>query len=345
MLRFLFVFCAFWLLSFAASAASFDCATTHHPIEQIICETEEFLQFHEEIEQLLHEKQSFVIKGDSSLIDKQKSWWKMMLGGCSTAENQSECVGQYYRDRLGFLKNYLRPSISSKAHETEKLIRLNDILLDYDFELTLEKAPDCHLDKCAPFRQLAIFPKGGNQPLQLIDVPLFGYFNDTPHMVEEDLCSEYLEMSCLDRLLQISKDSAHAASVFEIGDYNFDGFVDFAIHTGNITRRGNKSYWFFLYNPDDEQFYYAPAFSELLRVPLFTINKESEELIVEDYVIDRHEATTYKIEHNMPFPARRTITYLTVAQGFSFEHHEIWQNDAWQLIKKVMIMPKTNVEE
>jgi len=160
------------------------------------------------------------------------------------AARLDEYVKREYEARVEELR--LVPFSASSAVQKldeKRFSRIDDVLPGYDFEYTLESPFDC--DDVAPLcvndRLLTLFAKGNKMPYQMIILP---------HEVQE--------------VLPQTNDDFDRAEMFDVVDYNFDGYPDFAVHTAMYSISGIKGYRVFLYDPADKLFYYAPGFSRMV---------------------------------------------------------------------------------
>jgi len=333
MLRFLLVFCAFWLMSFAATAASFDCAAPEHPVERVICNDAELSQLDDARAAALQERQKFVVEGDSYLITMQRRETQEMFERCGRESNIAVCVKDGLNAQIEILGNVPFPKDELKEFST--YFSIDSPQPDYDLGLKFDKPTACKRGEvCETTANISIHRKRYKNAYQVISVPFFEVTIDAPDPEQPYLCSlRSMDVpmnrdayGCIIKFHGKEITAELLASMVEIADYNFDGFADFAFQPDNF------SGFVFLYNPQEEKYSYAPALSRLFdykSVELDAEKREIKTLLRSSYNIDE---TYYQVEHNMPVELRRFRQY---RQGDDLVREQsVWQDGYSQIISE-----------
>jgi len=298
MLRFLLIFAALWLVSFGVQAASLDCGLTQHPVEKIVCDNDVLLQLEKEAIERIRAIEKFVIEGDTSLNDDHRLWWQEIGEQCANASNMVECLQENYTYRIGLLRNH--PASNFKSGEGISSFLINELLPSYDIGLRLRKPTNCVINEpCYTKAALGIHRKRYKNAHQVIELPYEWFVIDpmtaSEHCALRDMETLSYDMAgCTIKFNDQKLTRASFGALFQIADYNFDGLPDFAYHIKN------SHGYVFIYNAQDEMFYYAPALSDLFTAHFVEVDEKQQEIKTFHRAGSRFEERHYRIEHNQP---------------------------------------------
>ena len=96
--------------------------------------------------------------------------------------------------------------------------------------------------------------------------------------------------------------------LINVGDFNFDGYDDFAIQVGNSGSYGSPSYDVYLYDPSQKSFKISQPMSELIEETLgfFRVDSIKKRLVtLTKSGCCYHETVEYKVQNNLPVPVSR----------------------------------------
>jgi len=319
MLRFLLVFYGIFLPMVGvcgvqtASAADLDCAKPEHPVGQVICHDHQLLRLAEEMKQLLFKQQDFVARGDRYWQGKQLIFQNEVDAKCAAAKKVAACVRESYQFHIDMLK--ARPFNRPRAFEGKSFVRIADLgsgdarlVPDYDVGLRFKKPAVCESDEdiCVTSGELAIYHKGYKNARQVIDFTGI-LFSIDPVSVGGSCGLRSMDSvsvdgwGCTIRYGGEELTQEFFAKMLQIGDYNFDGLVDF------VFRPATSFGYVFVYSEQDRSFSYAPSLSTLFDYRSVEIDQAKQELKTYQHEHSNYyarEERYYKIENNMPVELR-----------------------------------------
>jgi len=346
MLRFFLGYLWLLLVAFDVQAGSFDCATTDHPAERDVCDNEKLSQLDDALIVAVRDyHHNFVIDGDTSLAERHERELKYyVVEECieaATKKDMIACIEYYYGVDIAMMEEW--PSFHPERKEGPSFFRIEKFLPNYDIGLKFRGSENCteEEDACLVEVNLSIHRTRHKNAHQVISIPV--KFSVVPAQRDKYCALRYMErflkneQGCIIQFLDEELTQASFENLIHVGDYNFDGFSDFAFYGGY------KGGFVFLYNDKDGLFYYAPAMSKTLfpsdmnRYDLFRIevSKKAQEITVIDNS-NSHMETVYHVKNNMPEPLRRRYIYRDRDENKDeiVEMEAVWKEGEWRLVRE-----------
>lgn len=301
-LRACLVFSVAGLLASAAHAASFDCAAARSPVELAICGDVELSA----LDSQLADAYSTAMKGQGDaavqLKMAQRQWLKSRTTGGKIDLNS---LKEAYRARIAALK--AMPVFPGPTAPVQgPTFRLTNVATQHDFVLRmLDVCPQAESgddSTCEGPGQLLVYVKGQQKLLQTINLPnVFVTLpkGDVGPLVNSSRLYDY-------------------QGVLNVGDFNFDGYEDFGIQTGNEGSYGGPSYDIYLFDSKTERFVYNDAMSELILETLGFFDVDAKRKLIHTFAKSGccyHESTSYRVEHDVPVAVERHIEDALSAGG------------------------------
>ncbi|WP_179403513.1 XAC2610-related protein [Burkholderia guangdongensis] len=277
-----------------AYAASFDCHAARSPIEHAICDDAQLSALDSE----LADAYRTALKGQGDAADQlkagQREWLKSRA---PDGKIDPAALENAYRERIAALKAL--PAFPSPGALVDgPTFRLTTVAKQHDFALRMLEA--CSTEKsdddstCEGPGQLLIFGKGQPKLLQTINLP--NVFVTLPKGGNGPLTNSA-------RLYDYQ-------GVINVGDFNFDGYEDFGIQTGNEGSYGGPSYDVYLFDPKAERFVHNDAMTQLIAETLGFFGVDAAHKRLHTFAKSGccyHEDTTYRVDHDMPVAVARHI--------------------------------------
>lgn len=314
-------------LSSLAAAASFDCNKAQTPIEHAICDDAQLSALDSE----LAEAYQRAIKGQGDAAEQlraqQRAWLKSRAPG---GRVDSAALKDAYRARIDELKAlpvFPRPD----AHVDGPTFRLTTVAKQHDFVLRMLKAcPETDRSDdatCEGPAQLLVYGKRQSKLEQTINLP-----------------NVFLTLQGKGKGPLVNSANLYDyQGVVNVGDFNFDGYEDFGIQTGNEGSYGGPSYDVYLFDSKAGRFAYNDAMSELILETLGFFDVDPVHKRLHTFAKSGccyHEATTYRVEHDTPIAVAR---HIEDAQGDGDKMKvtdEELVNGAWRKKVHYEAMPK-----
>jgi uncharacterized protein YecT (DUF1311 family) len=296
--------------STAFSQPSFDCAKADSTVEKTMCADASLASLDMELAQVY--RRTVAAAGtDQFLIRAEERHWLAALADECDHSNAAECIRRAIQKRI--------PELESEAASPAKgttVYLLNQVSHRFDFTFRIR----AHIpDDMDGYREgpakLLVSKKGGAVPFQTI-------------MFEKVFAILGKDGKPLANTAELYDDQG----LINVGDFNFDGYEDFAVQTGNDGSYGGPSYSVYLYVPSEEKFHPSAPLSKLTVEGLgfFDIDAKHKHLIVlSKSGCCYHERTQYSIKQNLPVPDSRDIEDGTKDPNYLLISHQRYVNGKW----------------
>ncbi|MDR1064644.1 MAG: hypothetical protein LBL48_12085 [Azoarcus sp.] len=283
-------FAALLWISGAAQAAGINCEKPEEPFFAALCEDAELLALFE-----AYQTQQTVTKnaGDrlppiirNYALDYDEWLEPFRWRRAALTPNERGTLKALYRNRIAELKllpDRLADAPLSGPEKRSTEAKQFDVVLQTYFDY-----PPCRKGStCRRLGQARFYKKGEKAPFAVLYAPLVivKHYNDDPE--------EY--------------------GVASAGDFNFDGFEDFALDNGNRKMGGNyPDSDVYLFDSQQNAFVYSEKMSELAqetcRDDLFGVDPARKHLTTGCHVPGSYDDnTTYKVENNIPVAVEKTV--------------------------------------
>jgi hypothetical protein len=224
-----------------------------------------------------------------------------------------------------------RPATTTAASSLTEY-RFTHVSHAYDFIVRLDaKVPDGLDGYREGPGQVLVFRKGSAQALQTITVENLFFALDEKGDPLTNKAPLYGDQGLLN-----------------VGDFNFDGYQDFAIQTGHEGSYGGPTYSVYLYNPAKTRFELSEPLSSVIEETLgfFQVDTQHKHLItLAKSGCCYHETTKYAVVHNIPVPVSRIIEDATGLDGYVKVTRERRVDGKWQRTTRRVRLPKENPDK
>lgn len=212
------------------------------------------------------------------------------------------------------------PSIAASPALGPTEFRLVHVSRQFDFVVRMRARVPEGFDKADPYREgpgeVLVFRKGSSKPFQILALrEIFASFNENGGPLA-NTAPMYGDQGMIN-----------------VGDFNFDGYEDFAIQNGNEGSYGQPTFSVYLYSPSKKEFQFSRPLSTLIQQTLgfFTVDSQHKRLIAfSKSGCCYHETTEYTVSNNLPVPVSRVVEDGTRDPKYLYVSRQRFVNGRWQ---------------